>query len=132
MNRLMISVLLALLLLAGCGGGTSSSSSGGSGRGLSCSSEQETISDIGYTAIGVTYSDNVQATLTNARGVTIRPARTETGTTSNGIDYASDIYGTALPAGRYTVEVSSQGELLESYTISIQTGDSKMLTVLCR
>jgi len=139
MRKTTIVGLLLASLLAGCGGShtsqpTTRPNTSGGGDDLSCDYEQETITDLGYQGVGVTYTSNVRVSLHNSAGRVIAPNTTETGTTETGIGYNTSIYVERdLGAGRYSVAVSTiSGRLLETYSVTLRAGESKLLTIFCR
>lgn len=99
---------------------------------LTCAYEENMVS--GYEGVGIYYSSNVRASLSGASGV-INPSTTETQVDDDGETFLANIYSEErLTTGAYTVRVVDRvsGDTLLTHIMNVRSGESPVLTVICR
>ncbi|MEZ4671815.1 MAG: hypothetical protein R3E39_28255 [Anaerolineae bacterium] len=122
-----LAILISLILLTSCANNPSSSIVSSN---VSCTSEQNTVTD--YTGVGIVHTNNVTARLKDSAGKIISPSESKKQTTSNGIEFtALFYYENAVSRGSYSVEIVANNLVIETYELSVRTNNSPVLTVFC-
>ena len=128
---LLIVIVLGIIvwMATSRGNSTSGSTARENNAAMTCRSDQTVLT--GVLGIGVNYSANVNAALKDSEGRTVIPTNREQ-SEIEGDDFESLSYvAPRVQVGRYTVEITHEGDVIETYTLNLTRSDSPVLTVIC-